>query len=480
MRKFLILAAAMLAALVVVPTAGAVTISVSTTADEYGGSATSCSLREAITAAQTNSVFDGCAAGSGADTVSLPAGEYLITRVGAGENANLTGDFDVTGLDALTIQSASAQDTVVVDGNGLDRVFDQQGNNSLSIVGLQARNGVLTLIEDGGGIRNSTGTLSLESVTVSGSSSAYSAGGIAVYSALTMINSTVSGNQADGNAGGIYMPGGSTATIKSSTITKNIADANADESGEGGGFNDSVADGVNFFNVILAANEDRSPVSKSPDCYASSTKFFPRYVLTTQALGSGDCLVGFNPGTNKLTTDALLGPLEDNGGQTPTHALLQGSPAIAAGGSAAPDLCPELDQTGRTRPVGSCDIGAVQYVEPPPPAASLLIDKIGPQKKKVKRGKTIKIKLRILNAGDGAATGVKACLALKAKKTKKALKIKGPKCKSLGTIGPGAVKFAVIKVQAKKKAKKKAVKVESSVVGTGLPKGTRPFNLKVK
>ena len=474
--------ATLLATFVVVPAAGAVPINVTTADDLYGGSAGSCSLREAVTAAQTNVAFDGCAAGSGVDAIKLPGGVYKITRAGAGENANLTGDFDITGTDALSVEAADGTAKVEVNGNGLDRVFDQQGNNAVSFNFLHVTNGLLTLIEDGGGIRNNTGTMSINSSTISDSKSAHSAGGIAVYNNLTMINSTVSGNSADGNAGGIYVPGGSLATVRSSTITKNTADANADGSGEGGGFNDSVSTSTNFFNVINAANTDSSPVNKSPDCYSGPT-FFPRYVVTTQALGAGNCLVGFNPpGLNKVVPDALIGPLQDNGGQTPAHALLLGSPAIGAGsdGSVPLDACPAVDQTGRTRPAGTCDIGAVQYVEPPPPVATLLIDKIGPQKKKVKRGKTIKIKLRILNGGNGAAQGVKACLALTAKNSKKALKIKGPKCKTLGTLDAGAVKFAVIKVQAKKKAKKKSFKVVSSVVGTGLQKGTRPFNVKVK
>lgn len=42
----------------------AATIDVTTASDDYGTTAGTCSLREAITAAQTDSTFDGCAAGS--------------------------------------------------------------------------------------------------------------------------------------------------------------------------------------------------------------------------------------------------------------------------------------------------------------------------------------------------------------------------------------------------------------------------------
>ena len=54
--------------------------------------------------------------------------------------------------------------------------------------------------------------------------------------------------------------------------------------------------------------------------------------------------------------DPRLGPLQDNGGPTPTHALLLGSPAIDASSA-----CPATDQRGVTRPQGAgCDIGAFE------------------------------------------------------------------------------------------------------------------------
>jgi hypothetical protein len=58
-------------------------------------------------------------------------------------------------------------------------------------------------------------------------------------------------------------------------------------------------------------------------------------------------------------TDPKLGPLADNGGPTPTHALI-GSPAIDAADSSS---CPSTDQRGAPRPSGlACDIGAYELV----------------------------------------------------------------------------------------------------------------------
>jgi hypothetical protein len=58
-------------------------------------------------------------------------------------------------------------------------------------------------------------------------------------------------------------------------------------------------------------------------------------------------------------SNPLLGPLQNNGGPTQTHALLAGSPAIDAVTSGCPP--PPTDQRGVLRPQGAaCDIGAYE------------------------------------------------------------------------------------------------------------------------
>ena len=484
MKKLMVLMATAVTVLVAAPSAGAVDIQVNTTADDYGNPPASCSLREAITAAQTNAAFGGCGAGLGSDTIKLPAGTYEITRPGTDEDLNVTGDFDVIGTNDLTIESAPTGEKVVVDGNGLDRVFDQSGASTLSLRFIQIEGGVLTLIEDGGGIRNGAGVVDLEGTTVSGNKSAYSAGGIAVYSSLTAINSTISGNSSDGQGGGLYMPGGALATVRSSTITNNTADADASGNGDGGGFADTNSNGVNFTNVINAGNKDLSPIvaQKSPDCYATSTLFFPRFVLTNQALPSATCLVGFNPPTNKVVPDAMVGPLADNGGSTPTHALLLGSPAIGAGGTANPDTCPATDQTGRARPATSCDIGAVQYIEPdpPPPPGTIAVKnpKNTPKPLKLKRGKKAKaVSVTIASTGTAAVLNTKVCVQ-PGKAAKKSLKLIGKFCRKPGTlVGSKTVKF---KFKAKKKVRKKLFKIKTVLTATDAASKTGTIKIRVK
>jgi CSLREA domain-containing protein len=109
--------------------AGTATLNVNTFVDEYGTNPANCSLREAITAANTNTAFGGCPAGSpGADVISLPAGTYTLSIANAGgvnEDNNVSGDLDIN--ESLTIQGAGAASTIIQAGtstsNGIDKVF---------------------------------------------------------------------------------------------------------------------------------------------------------------------------------------------------------------------------------------------------------------------------------------------------------------------------------------------------------------------
>lgn len=347
--------------------AGAATINVSTTADEYGENPAACSLREAISSANNDVPFAGCAAGAGADTIVLPAGEYVVTRAGAGEDGNSTGDFDIGGPANLTIQPAGPNARVTVDGNQLDRVFDKMGVAETTIKSIRVRGGKLTDIEDGGGFRVSGGGAFLENVTVDGNTTAYQGGGIAAYSAVHLTNSTVSGNRAGGSGGGFYAPGGSLVQARSTTIVNNQADADGVGGGVGGGFSEVAAVSIGFFNVINAGNTAAPPVGGEHNDCSSGPFYFPRYSLQSQLFGPLNCLTGFDPGTNRVSFAPQVGPLGYHGGQTPTHPLLSGSVAIGNGGTEVPDNCPEADQNGRPRPSGSCDIGSVQYFDPPDP-----------------------------------------------------------------------------------------------------------------
>jgi predicted outer membrane repeat protein len=109
---------------------------------------------------------------------------------------------------------------------------------------------------------------------------------------IDVANGTFSGNSAGNNGGALYNEGfqnGSALVELGNTVLK------------------AGAVGANIF------NSDGTVTSLG---YNLSSDDGSGYLT-----GSGD----------QINTDPLLGPLQDNGGPTPTHALLSGSPAIDAG-----------------------------------------------------------------------------------------------------------------------------------------------------
>jgi len=98
-----------------------------------------CSLRAAIQ--QANAL-------GGKDTILLPANRYVLQGT-ANEDVNRGGDLDIT--EDLTITGAAA-DTTVIDGKGLDRIFDIQGANTVNLSHITLVNGNAGAT-DGGAIR---------------------------------------------------------------------------------------------------------------------------------------------------------------------------------------------------------------------------------------------------------------------------------------------------------------------------------------
>ena len=130
-------------------------ITVTTTANSVTDD-NQCSLREAVIAANTDTVTTGCPAGSGADTIvfdsSLPSpAVFMLTLGGANEDNAESGDLDLRGI--LTIRGTSA-DQIIVDGNGTDRVLDVLQGAKLTLSGVTVRNGNPGGGAEGSGIRS--------------------------------------------------------------------------------------------------------------------------------------------------------------------------------------------------------------------------------------------------------------------------------------------------------------------------------------
>ena len=192
-----------------------------------------CTLREAVIAANKD-VASGsgpgeCPAGSGADTIVLPAGTYRLTRTDNGkEDSSSTGDLDIRS--DIRFITEGGQVTINTGSGFKDRIFHVlSGNVSISGVVLSGGNPS----GDGGGIYN-LANLTLERVTLSGNVAGGRGGGIYTAGSLTLTNVTVSGNASKTSGGGLFNFGGN-AGLNNVTIAENTADSDANGSGEGGG-----------------------------------------------------------------------------------------------------------------------------------------------------------------------------------------------------------------------------------------------------
>jgi hypothetical protein len=208
----------------------------------------------------------------------------------------------------------------------------------------------------GAAILNHENTLvTINNSTISENSSDL-AGAIYSYGTISINNSTISGNLAN-LVGGIYSTYDSSLTINNSTITGNMSNNPGDAAGV-----------VSFDNGSTSTTITNSIVSGN---IISGTDTFFDLGLDTDGLdidsftSGGHNLIGVID--NRITaftaegdqidvTFPLLDALADNGGETLTHALLPGSPAIDAGSN-----CGTVDQRDFARPQNSvCDIGAYE------------------------------------------------------------------------------------------------------------------------
>lgn len=251
----------------------------------------------------------------------------------------------------LTTSSTAIENTTVginltIQGNGF--TVDGQGIAAVRPFSIDAGNVTMQNITItggnvpayyGGGIINN-GTLAIYNSTISGNAAA-DGGGIENYGSLTILNSTISGNTAVGFGGGIDNWRG-TLTLSSSTVNENAAQ-------NGGGIYNSPDASLLLRNSIVANS------LSGGDCVSDVTVTDGGYNLI-QNSGVSGCGFVNSLNNNIVGQDPLLGPLQDNGGPTFTHALLPGSPAINAGNTTL-----AFDQRGVPRPVGPADdIGAVE------------------------------------------------------------------------------------------------------------------------
>jgi CSLREA domain-containing protein len=274
---------------------------VNTLADELSSDG-DCSLREAITAANTNLAVDACGAGAaGADTITfnlsgtillgstLPAIDDDLTIDGSGQSVTVSGNnavrvMIVSPSKALHLQRLNVADGAAPNGGGvynfgtLTVTNSTFSNNSAAGLGGGIYNdndfGATVNItgstfagnsaREGGGVYNDKATLTVTDSTFSGNSTSSSSlltnGGGGVFNnegTLTVTGSIFANNSAgaSGVAGGVWNfslgTGVAMANITHSTFTGNSAE------GAGGVYNLNAGAGVataNIANSTFAGN----------------------------------------------------------------------------------------------------------------------------------------------------------------------------------------------------------------------------------
>lgn len=228
------------------------------------------------------------------------------------------------------------------------------GNPWMAVIDSTVRNN--SAVGGGGGIYNN-GSLTVTRSTISNNTAGDGGGGLWTSKSLTVNNSTVSGNTAGHAGGGIYLQsGGANLSTTNTTIANNVVTTPTYYGSYSAGIYRALGT-VKLKNTVVGGNM-AGTTPRNCDGH-------PGYGFAATSLGynvSNDGTCGLT-GVGDLTQDPFLGPLQDNGGLTFTHALLSGSPAI----DRVPfGDCPlVIDQRGQLRPSGAaCDSGAFESTTP--------------------------------------------------------------------------------------------------------------------
>ena len=342
--------------------------------DDGACSVSHCTLREAISQAVsgTTITFDPSLSGG---TITLASTIGIFTNLNIDASA-LSERMHIRGNNAgsvlsITYNTVSLVHLEITDG-GLGGINSYNGYITLR----NSRIANNTNAYNGGGIINDAGTLTVIDSTIANNSAAQGGGIFNHYGNITITGSTFQNNTAASGAGGLAdISPASTINITNTTFSGNV----------GGGIYNSGD--LNLWNVTISGttgigitNNGTLRItnvlvagSTGADCSNLGT-YITNYFNLVEDGTCGELLSG----------DPLLGPLQDNGGSTLTHALLPGSPAIDSGYYVD---CPSTDQRGVTRPkdgnddgTAECDIGAFElsyeldYGDAPAPYPTLKAD----------------------------------------------------------------------------------------------------------
>lgn len=326
--------------------AAAAPIEVTTTDDGGAGS-----LREAVAQASAD---------AGPDEIVLqPGATYQLDDCAAGELDHTDNDeLSISGNGATIVQTCPDERVLASAGDVvLDEVTITGGSTPGLGGGVSAGTASVTLVRStvsgnnassGGGVAGIRVTL--EASTLSGNAASATGGAVFADQVMSATNSTITGNDAGASGGGVVVVN-DTLSLEFSTVVGNSAPTGANLEVQAGG------DELAARGSVIA-----SPVG-GDDCALAAG-------VATTTLGGNvtsddSCGVGAGPGDLTGVADVGLAPLADNGGPTPTRAPTADSVVVdrSACGTVA------SDQRGFARPQGvACDSGSVELegVTPPP------------------------------------------------------------------------------------------------------------------
>jgi hypothetical protein len=316
-------------------------------------------LRAAVASAQNGDTigFDPSLVGK---TIALTTGAININHslaiVGPGvtvSGSNLSRVFNINGILTVGLTGLTITGGRVVndDGGGIKSIGGNLTLTDCQVIGNTAVTTAAEQVLSGGGIylnspNQGVGTLDIESCLIANNSVSgpglSTGGGVAFIApmgavALTIHDSTFTGNSASFGGGGIEVDGPLPANITGSTVVFNSAMSDA---------------GIRSLSFLAL---DSTIVADNTSSNGSGE-------LSSSIQSNGHNLIGkpdpgFSPApTDIVGQDPLLGPLQNNGGPTQTRALLAGSPALGKGD---PALAGTADQRGTVRPAAP-DIGAFE------------------------------------------------------------------------------------------------------------------------
>ncbi len=270
---------------------------------------------------------------------------------------------------AIFINRLVITDTVFTNNSAADNAGGMFVQN-LVATNIRVENNQAT--NAGGGIyMQSSSQKDIVNSTISNNTAA-SGAGIYMFSnnGLTTISKTaITNNQATNEGGGIWASD-TQVVVSNSTISSNSANTS------GGGLYIDTTAAITATNVTIALNTPGQDLYKlgdltlqnsiiytpaTPNCTVGLSN--PTIISLGNNLSDDNSCPGLNQSGDEINVDVGLAPLANYGGNSLTHDLLDGSPAIDSGNDAACTAAPvsNVDQRGILRPIGvACDKGAVE------------------------------------------------------------------------------------------------------------------------